>query len=265
MPTNVDVPALGESVREAVLIKWHKNDGDTVAAAEPIAELEADKANVDVPAPAAGIIRRVKKEGDTVAIGDTIARIDENGAAGAKPQAPATAAKQSAPAPAPDAKSQAKGETKPEDMRPSVRRMVDENKLNPSDLKGTARGGQVTKEDVVAQLGKSKVNEADQSQREARAAESTPAASGAKPQAASAPAAAPPASAPTRALSALGEFDADGPKRVPMTKIRKKIAERLVQAQQTAAILTTFNEVDMSAIMDLRSKFKERFEKTHGV
>src|SRR6476620_6815773 len=82
MATNVDVPALGESVREAVLIKWHKNDGDAVAAAEPIAELETDKANVDVPAPSAGVLRRVKKEGDTVAIGETIARIDE-GAAGA--------------------------------------------------------------------------------------------------------------------------------------------------------------------------------------
>src|SRR5687768_18498340 len=82
MPTNVDVPALGESVREAVLIKWHKNDGDAVAAAEPIAELETDKANVDVPAPTAGVLRRVKKEGDTVAIGDTIARIEEGGGNG---------------------------------------------------------------------------------------------------------------------------------------------------------------------------------------
>src|SRR4029079_11489194 len=78
MPTNVDVPALGESVREATLIKWHKNDGDTVAAAEPLAELETDKANVDVPSPAAGVLRRVKEEGDTVAIGETIARIDDN-------------------------------------------------------------------------------------------------------------------------------------------------------------------------------------------
>jgi 2-oxoglutarate dehydrogenase E2 component (dihydrolipoamide succinyltransferase) len=263
---NVDVPALGESVREAVLIKWHKQDGDTVVAAEPIAELETDKANVDVPAPAAGIIRRVKKEGDTVAIGDTIARIDENGAAGAKaPAAATTTTKQSAP-PAADAKPQARGETKPEDLRPSVRRLVDENKLNPSDLKGSGRGGQVTKDDVVAQLGKGKVNEADQSQREARAADAqAPAPTGAKPQPASAPAAAPPASTPTRAISALGEFGPDGTKRAPMTKIRKKIAERLVQAQQTAAILTTFNEVDMSAIMDMRAKFKERFEKIHGV
>src|SRR5436305_8179992 len=84
MATNVDVPALGESVREAILVKWHKNDGDSVAAAEPIAELETDKANVDVPAPAAGVLRRVKKEGETVAIGDTIARIDEDAGGNAK-------------------------------------------------------------------------------------------------------------------------------------------------------------------------------------
>src|SRR5215211_2112580 len=97
MPTNVDVPPLGESVREAVLIKWHKNDGATVTDQEPVAELETDKANVDVPAPAAGVLRRVKNEGDTVAIGDTIARIDEGGAGGgnAKPQAA------KAPSPAP--------------------------------------------------------------------------------------------------------------------------------------------------------------------
>src|SRR5688500_4910371 len=95
MPTNVDVPALGESVQEATLIKWHKNDGEAVAAAEPVAELETDKANVDVPSPAAGILRRVKKEGDTVAIGETIARIEEgNGASTAK-----TTAKSAAPTP----------------------------------------------------------------------------------------------------------------------------------------------------------------------
>src|SRR5687767_11823712 len=98
-PVNVDVPALGESVREAVLIKWHKNDGDSVAAAEPIAELETDKANVDVPAPAAGVLQRVKKEGDTVAIGETIARIDENAAAKSSAKKNTSAPPQSAEAP----------------------------------------------------------------------------------------------------------------------------------------------------------------------
>jgi len=263
MPTNVDVPSLGESVREAVLIKWHKNEGDAVAEQEPIAELETDKANVDVPAPAAGVLRRVKNEGDTVAIGDTIARIDEGGAGGnAKPAAAAQAASAkpapvkspSAAAPAPPAPQSSAPAAKPtDDLRPSVRRIVEENKLNPADLKGTGPGGKVIKEDA-ARL----------------------AASG--PSAAAAPA---PAPAPSKAdeihqdesrtlaispSSAPAIIDSgDGIKRVPMTKIRKKIAERLVQAQQTAAILTTFNEVDMQAIFDIRAKHKERFEKLHGV
>src|SRR5687767_527029 len=175
MPTNVEVPALGESVREAVLIKWHKNDGDAVAAQEPICELETDKANVDVPAPAAGVLRRVKNEGDTVAIGDTIARIDEGGAGNAKPKSaqsapvkpPPAAAQQPSPggagyggqttpatspssppttAPAASNKESTKGA---DDFRPSVRRIVEENKLNPADLKGTGPGGKVTKEDAT--------------------------------------------------------------------------------------------------------------------
>src|SRR6185369_12645193 len=122
MSTNVDVPALGESVREAVLIKWHKNDGDAVAAAEPIAELETDKANVDVPAPAAGVLQRVKKEGDTVAIGETIARIDEKGTATAKKNTPVAPAQSVAPSRIPPANEK----SKPEDLRPSVRRIVEE-------------------------------------------------------------------------------------------------------------------------------------------
>ena len=265
MATNVDVPALGESVREAVLIKWHKQDGDTVAAAEPIAELETDKANVDVPSPVDGIFKRAVPEGQTVAVGATIGQVYARGEAGAPTNGSgaksAPAASKSAPAP--EAKPQAKGEAKPEDMRPSVRRLAEENKLTSAELKGSARGGQVTKEDVVAQLGKSRGNESDQSQRDAKPAPAPASAPGAaKSQATVAP---PPASAPTRALAEIGDFDPDGTKRVPMTKIRKKIAERLVQAQQTAAILTTFNEADMSAIMELRAKHKERFEKLHGV
>jgi 2-oxoglutarate dehydrogenase E2 component (dihydrolipoamide succinyltransferase) len=262
MPTNVDVPPLGESVREAVLIKWHKNDGDAVAEQEPIAELETDKANVDVPAPAAGVLRRVKNEGDTVAIGDTIARIDEGGAGNAKPQAaqsaPAAKPQQSAPggagyggqvsapvkssapvtAPAASNKQSAPGA---DDLRPSVRRIVEENKLNPADLKGTGPGGKVTKEDAtrLAAAGPSKADEIRNDETRALA----------------------PAPVPQVVATQSG----DGVKRVAMTKIRKKIAERLVQAQQTAAILTTFNEVDMQAIFDIRAKYKEKFEKLHGV
>jgi 2-oxoglutarate dehydrogenase E2 component (dihydrolipoamide succinyltransferase) len=244
MATNVDVPALGESVREAVLIKWHKQDGEAVAAAEPIAELETDKANVDVPAPTAGVLQRVKKEGDTVAIGETIARIDEKATATAKKNTPVAPAQSVAPSRIPPANER----SKPEDLRPSVRRIVDEKQLDPAKIEGTGPGGKITKEDAT------------------RAAERSSSAPAPTPQSSVKPQAAP-AVAPSlsRALEEIGDFDADGTKRVPMSKIRKKIAERLVQAQQTAAILTTFNEVDMSAIMDLRAKFKEKFEKTHGV
>src|SRR5687767_9969468 len=146
MPTNVDVPALGESVREAVLIKWHKQDGDSVAAAEPIAELETDKANVDVPSPAAGVLRRVKEEGETVAIGETIARIDE----GAAPQKPSGTPGQSAappridkpekreePKPAQPKPEESKPTPKPEDLRPSVRRIASENQLDLSKTTGS--------------------------------------------------------------------------------------------------------------------------------
>src|SRR5262249_43640091 len=150
MATNVDVPALGESVREAVLIKWHKNDGDSVAAAEPIAELETDKANVDVPAPIAGVLKRVSKEGDTVKIGETIARIDgaaggnSSGKSSAKAAAPVANSGPARVSPSPAAPSK----TKPEDLRPSVRRIVDEKQLNPADIKGTGPGGKITKEDA---------------------------------------------------------------------------------------------------------------------
>src|SRR5687768_3360313 len=252
MPTNVEVPALGESVREAVLIKWHKNDGDAVEANEPICELETDKANVDVPAPAAGVLRRAKNEGDTVAVGDTIARIDEGGAGAgnAKPGAAKTAATgatgpvEKPPMASAVAQPAAPPAQKPEDFRPSVRKMVDEKKVNPADLKGTGPRGMVTKEDATRAAGGGSADDiADDASR----------------------AGAPSLPAQMRQVVHAPGTEGDGTKRVPMTKIRKKIAERLVQAQQTAAILTTFNEIDMSAIIELRTKFKERFEKQYGV
>jgi len=239
MPINVDVPALGESVREAVLIKWHKADGEPVAAAEPIAELETDKANVDVPAPTAGVLRHVKEEGATVAIGDTIARIDEAPARARARRRKATAKtppRRGRPQRRPGSKpirdnsnSRTRTRTRTADLRPSVRRIVEENKLDPSTIKGSRARGQITKEDATQAT-------------QQKAPPPTP------------------SPAPRRSISAP-----TAPKRVPMSKIRKKIAEVLVEAQHTAAILTTFNEVDMSAIIELRAKFKEKFEKIHGV
>jgi 2-oxoglutarate dehydrogenase E2 component (dihydrolipoamide succinyltransferase) len=285
MPTNVDIPALGESVREAVLLKWHKSDGDTVEAADPIAELETDKANVDVPAPVAGIFKRSASEGQTLAVGSTIGQIFARGEAGApsngarsstpknapqKAQATSAPVSQSAPPQSSSAQSRAPAASPartgatPDDFRPSVRRIVEEGNLNPSDLKGTGPRGMVTKED--AQQLAEQTNQSAAATAEAPPARSKPApAPAGAPSISPAPSAPPPQSASSKALAEIGDFSPDGTKRVPMSKIRKKIAERLVQAQQTAAILTTFNEVDMSAISELRSKFKERFEKTYGV
>ena len=244
MPTNVDIPVLGESVREAVLIKWHKADGDSVAKDEPLCELETDKANVDVPSPAAGVFRKVKDEGQTVLIGETIARIDDAGTAtpvtgngSATIARPVLATAASAPA---------------ADLSPSVRRIVDENKLDPATIAATGPGGRITKEDAlkhVEEPASDPIPVAEQ-----------PAAKAAKPRVES------PATPPTqKPASPALNFDADGTRRTPMSKMRQSIGRRLVEAQHTAAILSTFNEVDMTEIMALRSKYKDRFQEVHGI
>jgi 2-oxoglutarate dehydrogenase E2 component (dihydrolipoamide succinyltransferase) len=248
MPTNVIIPGLGESVREAVLIKWHKSDGDAVAADEPLCELETDKANVDVPSPAAGVFRKVKDEGQTVQIGETVARIDDAGSAGNGSTArPAVTAPVPAPAPA-----------KSDDLSPSVRKMTQENSIDPAVIAGSGKEGRVTKEDVIKHM---------QAPAPAPVAATAPVTAPVpapvaptKPRAESAvtPATPPPA---TAALT----FDADGTRRTPMSKMRTAIAKRLVEAQHTAAILTTFNEVDMTEIMALRAKYKDRFQEVHGI
>jgi 2-oxoglutarate dehydrogenase E2 component (dihydrolipoamide succinyltransferase) len=236
MPTNVAVPALGESVNEAVLIKWHKRDGEQVSADEPVCELETEKANVDVPSPATGVLTRRVSEGTTVKIGDTIATIDENGRAATAvkpPMASAGTPSKSAQPP----KQPAPKETDDE-LSPAVRRMIEENKLDPRGLTGTGPGGRILKEDVIRHL--------DEQKDTARTGDTD--------IATAAPLVTPsmePAQGRTR--------------RESMSKLRKKIAERLVQAQHTAAILTTFNEVDLHNVIEIRARYKEKFEKAHGV
>jgi 2-oxoglutarate dehydrogenase E2 component (dihydrolipoamide succinyltransferase) len=281
MAIDIAVPSLGESISEAVLLRWLKNDGDTVKSDEILVELETDKANVDLPSSATGVLRQVKKAGETVKVGETIARIEEGGT-GAAPSAAGTsspAAKTAPPASTSGATTSPSAQT--QDLRPSVRRLVDENKLDPSTLTATGPGSRILKEDVLRHLDKSSpagegngaamagsttAPAVPASSKPAPAADVAPAAT--KVPAAKTPAsptAAPVKASPTAAMEALGEFDATGVKRVPMTKIRKKIAERLVHAQQTAAILTTFNEIDLSAVIALRTKFKDRFQEVHGV
>jgi 2-oxoglutarate dehydrogenase E2 component (dihydrolipoamide succinyltransferase) len=256
MPTNVDIPALGESVREAVLIKWHKTDGDSVSKDEPLCELETDKANVDVPSPAAGVFRKVKDEGQTVQIGETVARIDDAGSAG---NGATTAVKAAAPASAPAAATApAAPAGKPEELSPAVRRLVEENKLDITKIAATGPGGRVTKEDVLKHIENTGADDAPEA--DVVPVAEKPAAKPGKPRVES-----PATPAPPPPASPVLTFDADGTRRTPMSKMRAAIARRLVEAQHTAAILTTFNEVDLTEIMSLRSKYKDRFAEVHGI
>ena len=223
MTTEIRVPQLPESVADATLVAWRKQPGESASRDENLADLETDKVVLEVPAPAAGIVKEWKVQpGATVKSGDLLAIFEE----GAKSSAAPTAATASPAVAAAPVKS-----IEPK-LSPAVRRVVEETKVDPSTVVGSGRDGRLTKSDVVS------------------AANAAAASSTAKPAPASSGAAAP-----------------SGPRaeqRVPMTRLRTRIAERLVQAQQTAALLTTFNEVDLSAVNDLRSRHKDRFEKEHG-
>jgi 2-oxoglutarate dehydrogenase E2 component (dihydrolipoamide succinyltransferase) len=239
MTIEVRVPQLPESVADATLVAWHKKPGDAVNRDENLVDLETDKVVLEVPAPAAGIIKELKvQNGAVVTSGQLLAMLEEGVAAAAT--APATTATMSAAAqPAatatvqPSAAAEARAGSA-EKLAPSVRRLVEEHKLEPGAIPGSGRDGRITKGDVLSHLGNK----------------------GGGPVTAAAPARpAAPGSAP---VGVRGE------RRVPMTRLRARIAERLVQAQATAAMLTTFNEVDLKAVNELRARYKERFEKTHG-
>jgi len=249
---------MGESVSEVVLLEWLKADGEYVERDEPICILETDKANVDLPAPAAGILHLLKEVDAALEVGDRIAQIDESGSREDAAAAPAAqeevvpAAAAAAPA---AAAASAQEVVAPEDLSPAVRRLVEEHGLDPAALAGTGRDGRLTKEDVLAHLEK----ESGGAQKEAAA---VPPPLPSPPPQAPAPAS-PPAPAPPKPAPAVA--DGEGIRRQPMTKIRQRIAERLVSAQHNAAMLTTFNEIDLSAVMALRARHKERFAEVHGV
>jgi len=242
---DVMVPALGESVTEATISTWFKKVGDTVAADEMLCELETDKVSVEVPAPVAGTLTQVlAQEGETVAASARIAVIAPSDGAPATAAAPATGADRPAPAAPATAPASRKGDV--EDA-PSAKKMMADAGVSPDQITGTGRDGRIMKEDVQRAL----------AGRAAAPAGPAPAAAPAP-----APAAAPPAAAPRAAVPAE---DAAREERVRMTRLRQTIARRLKDAQNTAAILTTYNEVDMSAIMDLRNEYKDLFLKKHGV
>ena len=234
MSTEVKVPTLGESVTEATIGEWLKQPGEAVALDEPIASLETDKVAVEVPSPVAGVMgQQVVAVGDTVNVGAVIATIEAGDGKAAAPAAAAPApAKAEAAAPAPAAVASEESGDGVTTLSPAVRRLVLEHGLDPSKIKGSGKDGRLTKEDVLA------------------AANNAPAAAPA-PTAAAAP-------VPAAASGRQEE-------RVKMTRMRQTIAKRLKAAQDTAAMLTTFNDVDMSAVMATRDKYRDSFEKKHGV
>jgi 2-oxoglutarate dehydrogenase E2 component (dihydrolipoamide succinyltransferase) len=231
---------LGESVTEATIGKWFKQPGDAVAVDEPLVELETDKVTIEVPAPAAGTLSEIAaKDGDTVAVGALLGQI-KDGAAAAKAapaksaSAPSTEAPKPKPAPAPQPPKVAASDAP---LAPSVRKMSAETGMDPAKVEGSGKDGRVTKGDMMAAI-------------ERAAAAPTPVAQ---------PAAAVHVRAPSPADDAARE------ERVKMTRLRQTIARRLKEAQNTAAMLTTFNEVDLGAVMHLRNQYKDQFEKRHGV
>ena len=244
MSIDIHVPTLGESISDATIARWIKKAGDAVAADEPIVELETDKVTLEVPSPVAGKLGEIiAAEGETVEVGALLARVEE-GAAGAKLAAKQDAPK-SAPAkaadktPAPAAAASAPAAIDSSDLSPSVRRLVDEHKLNPANIAATGVGGRLTKADVLAAIN--------------------------KPQATPAQTVIATANAPTPPRATPRAVDAAREERVRMSKLRQVIASRLKAAQNSAAMLTTFNEVDMSSLMELRADYKDAFEAAHEV
>lgn len=243
MTVEVKVPTLPESVADGTLINWKKKPGDQVKRGENLVDLETDKVVLDIPAPADGVLGAIlRQEGAIVATGEVIATLEEGAVATAAPIA-APAASVSAPAavatPAPIASAAA---VDLEGLSPAVRRLAAEHGLDIAQILGSGRSGRVTKSDVLAHLEMRKAG--------------APATAALAPAPAAAPAAAPPL-----APDAQGRLE----QRVPMTRLRARIAERLLMAKNTTAMLTTFNEINMKPVMDLRSRYKDEFEKKHGV
>lgn len=232
MATEIRVPTLGESVSEATIAQWFKKPGDAVNVDEPLVELETDKVTIEVPAPAGGVLSEiVVKSGETVEVGALLGNIDENASAAASAKSQTSpAAEKSAPAKAAPAKPAATASDMP--PAPSAKKLMSEQNISADTISGSGKRGQILKGDVLDALAKG------------------PAAKGEQPAAPRAPSPA---------------DDEAREERVRMSKLRQTIARRLKEAQNSAAMLTTFNEVDMGNVMALRNQYKELFEKKHGV
>jgi 2-oxoglutarate dehydrogenase E2 component (dihydrolipoamide succinyltransferase) len=267
MRIEVKVPQLPESVAEATLVNWHKKPGETVKRDENLIDIETDKVVLELPAPRDGVLAEITRpDGATVASNDVIAVIETNGKATAEPAAagkPAATAESAKPAAEPAQPAAAPSTTPAQTAAtvasapaaktgdgavalPAARKMMADENVDPATVTGTGRGGRITKGDVAAAVG-------------ARGEAPAAPAPAAQPAARAPAAAKPPVIAPQVTQGARPE------QRVPMSRLRARIAERLVESQSTAAILTTFNEVNMQPVIDLRNRYRERFEKEHGV
>jgi len=243
MRIEVKVPQLPESVAEATLVSWHRQPGDAVKRDENLIDIETDKVVLELPSPGDGVlVELVKPDGSTVTSNEVIAVIDSEGkAAGASAPAPAPAPAKAPVAPAAPAPQAAAAAVAAATALPAARKMMADQGIAAANVEGTGRGGRITKGDVITAA-----------EAKAGAASSVPAAVAKAPAGPSVPAV------------AVGG-GARPEQRVPMSRLRQRVAERLVQSQATAAILTTFNEVNMQPILDLRNRYKDRFEKEHGV
>ncbi len=237
MTTEIKVPALPESITDATLVAWHKKPGDAIRRDENLADLETDKVVLEVPAPGNGVLRELKvASGTVVTPGQVLALIEESAPAPAQP-ARAAAPAAASPASAPKAAAPEAGKEK---LSPSVRRLIEENRLDAAAIPASGRDGRLTKSDVVGFMDR-------------------------KPGAAAAAPQPEPSQAPRAPSAPAVPGGARAEHRVPMTRLRQRIAQRLIEAQSTQALLTSFNEVDLTAVQALRERHRERFEKAHGV
>ncbi|TGK19709.1 2-oxoglutarate dehydrogenase complex dihydrolipoyllysine-residue succinyltransferase [Leptospira stimsonii] len=238
MSVEIKVPEMGESITEATIANWVKKEGEQVKQDEILLELETDKATMEVPAPSSGVLQKIhKKAGDTVKVKEIIGLIDAAAVASAPtPSSSPTSSPSTTSAPV------SNNGNLNETLPPAVRKLIDDNELNPSAISGSGKNGQITKEDVLKAI---------------EAKTSAPTSVAAK---ASAPAPEIPKAVP---VASRGDLPRENT--VPMSRLRKVIAERLVSAQHNAAILTTFNEVDMSAVMEVRNRYKDKFKEAHNV
>jgi len=251
MTIEVRVPQLPESVADATLVAWHKKPGDAVLRDENLVDLETDKVVLEVPAPAAGVLKEIKfADGTTVTSGQILAVIEDGASAGPGASAPAVMA--AAGGAVSTAKQALQDASKGDQgkLSPAAKRVVEENQVDPKSVSGSGRDGRVSKSDVVNYL----------SSKAASASAPAP-----TPAPAPAPTPAPAAKAPGQFVPAPSARGARADQHVPMTRLRARIAERMVQAQATQALLTSFNEVDLKAVNELRARYKDQFEKQNGV